>query len=131
MFCLLGMSLINTLRYLFIIIYFFAGVNHFIKPSLYWPLIPSYLSDYKEILNILAGIAEVIVALLMCFTKTIKLSAWLTIAMLIAFIPSHVYFIQQGNLQIGSITITPIIAWLRLLIIHPLLIFWPWWLQKN
>ncbi len=125
------MKLYTTLRYLFVLFYVFAGVNHFINPHLYWPLIPNYLADFKVLLNIVAGIVEVLVAVLMLNKRTVQLSSYLTIAMLIAFIPSHIYFIQKGDLQIAGITITPTIAWIRLLIVHPILIFWAWWLNKR
>lgn len=125
------MNLLITLKYLFVIFYLFAGVNHFIQPNLYLPLIPDYLDVYKHAINIIAGVVEILVAVLMLLKSTVKLAGYLTIAMLVAFIPSHIYFIQKGNLLIGSFTITPLIAWIRLLIIHPLLIYWAWWLAKK
>lgn len=129
--CYLNMSITNILKYLFIVFYLIAGINHFIHPQIYYPLIPKYLSNYAVWINIAAGIAEVMIAVLMMSSQTIKLSSTLAIAMLLAFIPSHIYFIQAGNLVIGNFLITPFIAWIRLLIIHPLLIYWAWWLGKQ
>lgn len=125
------MQLKGILRYLFIVFYLLAGINHFLNPNLYQPLIPDYWHQYKYVINILAGLAELLVACLMLFKLTTKLAAYLAIAMLIAFIPSHIFFIQKGNLPIGSLIITPIIAWIRLLIIHPILIYWAWWLATK
>jgi hypothetical protein len=51
--------------------------------------------------------------------------------MLIAFIPSHIYFIQKGTFTLGSITINPTISWIRLLVVHPLLIIWAWQISKK
>jgi uncharacterized membrane protein len=124
------MQLKYMLKYLFVVFYLLAGINHFLNPSLYLPLIPDYLHNYKYAINVVSGLAELLVAFLMLFKSTTKLAAYLTIAMLIAFVPSHIYFIQKGNLPIGSFIITPIIAWVRLLIIHPLLIYWAWWLAR-
>ncbi len=125
------MSLYNIIKYLFIIFYLIAGINHFVQPQIYYPLIPKYLSNHAIWINILAGIAEMMVAILMIRTQTAKISSGLAIAMLLAFIPSHIFFIQAGNLAIGNFTITPFIAWIRLIIIHPLLIYWAWWLGKK
>ena len=125
------MMLHLVLKYGFVIFYLFAGINHFINPDLYLPLIPDYFDSYKNLINLAAGLAEVTVAILMFFRSTTKLASYITIAMLIAFIPSHIYFIQKGDLPIGDITITPLIAWVRLLIIHPVLIYWAWWLSKE
>ncbi len=125
------MTKTNILKYLFIAFYLVAGINHFAQPQIYYPLIPSYLSEYAVPINVVAGFAEVIIAVLMIYHNTAKLSSWLAILMLLAFIPSHIYFIQAGNLSIGNFTITPFIAWIRLILIHPLLIFWAWWLGKK
>ncbi|MEM9918721.1 MAG: hypothetical protein AAF990_11530, partial [Bacteroidota bacterium] len=48
------------------------------------------------------------------------------IAMLIAFVPSHIHFIQIGSCVEGGLCTPPWVAWLRLLLIHPLLIWWAW-----
>ncbi|MFY8128248.1 MAG: hypothetical protein ACOVMM_07700 [Chitinophagaceae bacterium] len=125
------MNFYSLLRFLFVFFYLFAGANHFINPEIYFPLIPDYLAKHKEWLNILAGLAEVVVALLMLKKETIKLASFLTIAMLLAFIPSHIHFILKGNLQIAGFTITPLIAWIRLVVVHPMLLYWAWWLGKN
>jgi hypothetical protein len=46
--------------------------------------------------------------------------------MLIAFVPAHIYMIQIGSFSLGSFEMTPMIGWVRLLIIHPLLMYWAW-----
>jgi hypothetical protein len=44
--------------------------------------------------------------------------------MLISFIPAHIYFIQIGSCVEGGMCVSEWIGWARLLIIHPLLIWW-------
>jgi uncharacterized membrane protein len=62
---------------------------------------------------------------------TRKAAAWGIMLMLIAFIPSHIYFIQKGIFQLGPIEVTPAIAWLRLLVVHPMLFFWAWYIART
>ena len=65
--------------------YLFAGINHFINPEFYLPLIPPYLPNH-ELINWLAGIAEIVLAIGMIYPATRRISAYGIIAMLIAFL---------------------------------------------
>ncbi|MBX9892059.1 MAG: hypothetical protein K2Y12_07020 [Chitinophagaceae bacterium] len=109
--------------------YFVAGLNHFLNARFYMPLIPAYLSNWRNLINIVSGIAEMLLAIGLLFEATRLWSVYAIILMLIAFIPAHVWMIQQGNFKLGKIKITPLIAWVRLLVIHPLLILWAWWVR--
>ena len=125
------MNLKKALLIIMILFYIFAGYNHFANPAFYYPIIPPYLSEWSRSLNILSGIIEIALALMLIPNETRKAAAWGIFIMLIAFIPSHIYFIQRGHFQLGSLEITPLIAWLRLLLIHPLLLFWAWYISKT
>ncbi len=103
--------------------YVFAGVNHFINPQFYYGLIPDYL-PFHELINVVSGLAEISLGIGVIFYKTRKWSSYLLIAMLISFIPAHVYFIQIGSCIEGGMCVAEWIGWARLLIIHPLLILW-------
>ena len=41
------------------------------------------------------------------------------------------YFIEKGNFSIGSITMTPLISWIRLLVFQPLFILWALWVSRK
>jgi uncharacterized membrane protein len=117
--------------YILAIFYFVAGVNHFINPANYFPLIPDYLGS-AEILNLLAGAAEVLGAIGLVIPATRKIAAWGIILLLIAFIPSHTYFISIGSCIEGGLCVPEWVAWIRLILIHPLLILWAWiYTRKN
>jgi uncharacterized membrane protein len=120
----------TTALYLLIGAYIFAGSYHFINPSFYQPFFPPYLQKWSNTLNILAGIAEIALAVCMIFSSTRNLAAYGLMAMLIAFIPAHIYMIQKGNFTLGNFNVTPLISWLRLLVLHPLLLLWVWWVRK-
>jgi uncharacterized membrane protein len=92
-------------------------------PEIYWPLIPPYLVYIKE-LNLLSGLAEVILAIGLLFRASRKWSIYGIIALLIAFLPAHIHFIQMGSCISNSLCFDPWVAWVRLIVIHPILIYW-------
>jgi len=110
--------------YLQTFFYVFAGSNHFINPEFYFPLIPEYLSGLSVEINIASGLIEILFGIALLFSKTRKMAALGIVLMLVAFIPSHVYFIQIGSCIEGGLCVPAWIGWTRLLIIHPLLIWW-------
>jgi len=113
---------------LFATVYGVAGINHLVNPETYLELIPEWLGD-RNIINVLAGIVEILVAVLAIFPKTRKISGYLAMVMLIAFVISHVYFIQIGHCA-GDMCLDPWIGWVRLVVIHPLLIYWAYSISK-
>jgi len=105
-----------------------AGINHFRIPAFYIGIIPSYL-PHPEILNILAGIFEILFALMLIWKPTRKIGAWGIVALLIAFISVHVDMIS-GHTQIGATHVQPVWAWARLFF-QPVLIVWAWWHTRD
>ena len=83
---------------LLIILYTAAGINHFIHPKGYYSIIPPYL-PFPHLINIAAGIAELICAALLTIPATRRVGAYLVVVMLIAFIPAHIYMIAEGWLH--------------------------------
>ena len=116
-------------KYSCILFYLSAGINHIISPDFYVNLIPNYL-PYPYGINILSGLIEIALSLLLLFPKYLKIGAWGIIVLLIFFIPSHVYFIKIGSCVPSGLCVNPIIGWLRLIIVHPILILWAWYVGK-
>jgi uncharacterized membrane protein len=110
--------------------YIIAGINHFRNPESYLPIIPHYL-PYPILINILAGCFELLFGLLLLFPKTRRIAALGIILMLIAFLPVHIRMIGDAPLKLGSLMVTPFIAWVRLVVLQPLLILWAWWYVKK
>lgn len=110
--------------------YFFAGLNHFLVPDIYLSLIPDYL-PFPNLLNFLSGILEIGLAIGLFFLRSRKLAVYGIILLLILFIPAHLYFIDQGNCFITSFCLPAWVSWLRLLLIHPLLIYWAYSQRNN
>lgn len=115
--------------YLQIIFYLFAGFNHFINPEFYSGLIPGYL-PFHGFINLTSGVIEVTLGLGLLFPFTRKFSAYGIILMLTAFIPSHVHFIQIGGCVEGGLCTSLAVAWVRLVLVHPLLMLWAWSVRR-
>jgi uncharacterized membrane protein len=109
------------------VFYVAAGINHFWHPEFYRPLIPDYL-PWNDWINTLSGVAEITLGILVLPAATRKIAACAIIAMLIAFIPSHLYFIQLGGCIPEGLCVPEWVGWVRLIIVHPLLIGWVWWI---
>jgi uncharacterized membrane protein len=118
--------IIHALGYFYLV----AGINHFLTPDLYLPLIPPFFS-YPESINVLAGVAEILLGLGVLYFPTRKRAAWGIVMMLVCFIPSHVYFIQVGSCIPEGLCVPAWIGWMRLLLIHPVLIYWAVWVAKH
>ena len=124
------MGMKKTSLYLQSFFYIFAGSNHFLNPEFYMPLIPDYLQDYSLVINGVAGVVEIGFGLMLLFPGLRKWGALGIVIMLFSFIPSHVYFIEIGSCIEGGLCVPRWIGWIRLVLIHPLLIVWAWSVRK-
>lgn len=121
----------NIMLYGMVVFYILGGYNHFNNPSFYIPLIPPYLSKWAVELNLMAGFFEIAFGFLLIPKQTRKWAGWGIVLMLLAFIPSHIYFIERGIFSLGSFTMTPMISWIRLLVFQPLFILWALWVSRK
>lgn len=112
-------------QYVLAVFFILAGINHFINPEFYLPLIPPYL-PYHHLINLISGTVEVALGLGVLIPTTSKYAAQGIIILMLLFIPSHIYFVQMGSC-IGNLCTDPWIGWGRLIVIHPLLILWAYW----
>lgn len=112
-----------------IIFYLLAGVNHFRSPANYKAIIPAYLGNASWI-NIAAGISEILLAILLLFKLTRRLAAFGIILMLLAFIPAHVYMLQD-HICIDKICPPDWVLWFRLFVLQPILIMWAWSVRNK
>jgi len=119
------MKIKRYLRYLLGLLFVAAGANHFFNPGLYYPLIPDYLI-YPVFINYLSGALEMLFGAGLLTTRFSRLSAYGILGLLIAFIPAHIHHIRMDGCVSEQVCIPLWAAWIRLLFVHPLLIFWAW-----
>jgi uncharacterized membrane protein len=90
-----------VLRVLLGVFMIVAGVNHFVDPEFYLQFMPPYIPAHKLMVDV-SGVAEIVlgVGLLIPHAGIVRLSAWGTIALLIAVFPAniHVYLNREDDL---------------------------------
>ncbi len=113
-----------VLTFLFGAFMIFGGVNHFLKPAMYFPFFPDYFP--KEMLNYLSGLIEIIVGIGVFIPKyRAKASLGILILMLL-FLPFHIWDVFSDKPAIGSHQ-----ASLVRLPVQFLFIFWAWFISRE
>ncbi|MBY0479678.1 MAG: hypothetical protein K2Q24_18675 [Chitinophagaceae bacterium] len=116
-------SLPKIAVYLLGILYVLGGINHFVNPDFYLPLIPDYF-PFHSLLNYASGAGEVLAGIAVLIPSTRKIGCNAILFLLIAFLPAHIYFIQKGGCLSESLCVPVWVAWVRLIVIHPILLYW-------
>lgn len=112
------------LTYLFGAIMIIGGVNHFLKPEMYGPFIPDFLPNVAT--NYLVGIIEIAAGLGVFIPKFRPTATLAILAMMLGFLPLHIYDVFVENPAIGSHKV----ALIRLPI-QFVLILWAWFINKK
>ncbi len=86
--------------YVMAFIYFIAGINHFRNPRLYIKIIPPSFPNPK-LLNIISGLAEILLAIGLCIASISNYAAWGIITLLIAVFPTHLYMYFNEKARMG------------------------------
>ena len=80
--------------YLLALLFIVFGIYHFVNPKLYLKVIPPYL-PYPELLNYVSGLFEVVFGILLLHSYTRKYAAIGIIMMLLAFLMTHFYMLNN------------------------------------
>ncbi len=101
----------------------FAGINHFVNPLFYAAFVPAWMS--QDFANISSGIAEIVLGIGLFVPLTRRWAAWGALALMVVFLPLHVWDVLRDDPAIGSRTA----AWVRLPI-QLLFMAWMWWVAQ-
>jgi uncharacterized membrane protein len=105
-----------------------AGFMHILSPDFFLAIIPKGLPD-PEWLNLLAGLAEIVIGVFLLEPRTRLLAAWAAIALAIAVFPANVYMAMENIGAEGPGTGTPLVNWIRLPF-QGVFILWAWWFTR-
>ncbi len=102
-----------------------AGVLHFIIPGFYLSVMPDFLPAHEDLVNI-SGVVEASMGLVILLAPKYyrSLAAMVLFFLLLTFIVVHVDFLLRVECPPSGICWWSVFAWVRLVIIHPLLLFW-------
>lgn len=113
-------------KWIFGIVFIFAGLNHFINPDFYLRIMPPYLPWHIFLVQ-LSGIIEIVLGILLLIPKFTRLAAWGLIALLVAVFPANIYMAMNTELFAD---LNPMLIYLRLPI-QFVLIMWAFWFTKE
>ena len=85
----------RILLWVMAIAYIFAGYNHLANPAFYLALMPPDLPN-PEWLNVISGLAEIVLGVFLLEPRTRIYAAWGIIALLIAVFPANMYVATQN-----------------------------------
>jgi uncharacterized membrane protein len=107
-----------------------AGFNHLMNPDFYLAIMPPGLPD-PERLNVIAGLAEIVLGVFVLEPRVRALAAWGIIALLIAVFPANVYVATQNIGIPGGEPGTghALLNWVRLPL-QGALVLWAWWYTR-
>jgi uncharacterized membrane protein len=110
--------------------YVFAGFNHLINPAFYLAIIPPDLPN-PEWINVISGLAEIVLGVFILEPRVRVLAAWGIIALLVAVFPANLYVATQNiGLPGGEPgTGNGLVNWVRLPF-QALFVAWAWWYTR-
>lgn len=119
----------TILLYVMAAFYVMAGLNHFVRPDVYFPMMPSYLPAHRELI-MLSGIAEVGLGIAVLVPMLRQWAAWGLVALLIAVFPANLHIAMHDVPLFGRSQGFGIWNWARLPL-QALLIAWAWWYTRD
>ena len=107
------------------VVYALAGFNHLMNPSFYVAIMPPGLPN-PEWLNLISGLAEIVLGVFLLEPRVRAFAAWGIIALLIAVFPANLYVALENVGIDGPGTGDPVFNYVRLPF-QALFVFWAWW----
>lgn len=105
--------------------YVLAGINHFVNPDIYLPMMPPYLPWHRALI-LLSGAAEAGLGLALLVPSIRPAAAWGIIVLLIAIFPANLHIALHDVPLFGNPEGFGVWNWVRLPF-QALLIAWAWW----
>ncbi len=115
----------RVLLWVMAILYVGGGLAHLANPSFYLGIIPPSLPN-PEWLNLISGLAEIVLGVFILEPRVRVLAAWGIIALLIAVFPANLY-VAFENVGAGGPGTGPGAAAYVRLPFQAVFILWAWW----
>ena len=113
-------------RYLLGVLFFAAGVNHFVMTDFYVRIMPPYLPWHLELVYV-SGLVEASLGLLLLFRRWSAWAGWGLIALCVAVFPANLHMAMHPELfpQFSELGL-----WLRLPL-QGALMGWAYWYTRD
>lgn len=109
-------------------LYVAAGMNHLVNPQLYVAIMPPGLPE-PAWLNLISGLAEIVLGVFVLEPRTRVLAAWGIVALLFAVFPANLYVALENVGAEGPGTGLGALNWVRLPF-QALFVAWAWWYTR-
>lgn len=109
--------ILTVLLYIMAAFYIYAGVSHFRNPKFFLKITPPYIPK-PELVNIIVGVIEIALGILVLIPDTRSWAAWGIIALLIAVFPANWYHHQKAKKKGKHVRATLIRLPIQLLLIY-------------
>jgi uncharacterized membrane protein len=110
--------------------YIGGGMNHLVNPEFYVAIVPPNLPE-REWLNVLSGLAEIVLGVFLLEPRVRPFAAWGVIALLVAVFPANLYVaaenigIPGGQPGTGNAAVNMVRLPFQLV-----LMLWAWWYTR-
>lgn len=111
-------------RIILSVFFMVAGMNHFISPDIYLPMMPDYLPWHLALIYV-SGVAEVAGGIGVCIPKWRRAAGWGLIALLIAIFPANLHM-ALNDIPLNGKHLPSWVLWSRLPV-QLLMIAWVYW----
>lgn len=92
----------NIIKIILALFMIYGGMQHFVKPDFYIPFVPSFL-PYTMAIIYVSGIIEIVLGIALLLNKKYaKLGALGVLALMILFLPIHIWDVFSETPAIGS-----------------------------
>ncbi len=115
----------HLLLWVMAVVYALAGFNHLMNPGFYVAIMPPGLPN-PEWLNVISGLAEIVLGVFLLDPRVRAFAAWGIIALLIAVFPANLYVALENVGMDGPGTGDPVFNYVRLPF-QALFLLWAWW----
>ncbi len=111
--------------------YVLSGFNHLLNPAFYVAIVPPGL-PHPEWLNLVSGVAEIVLGVYVLEPRVRVLAAWGLVALLIAIFPANVYVaLENVGLPDGTPGAGNAVLNLLRLPLQGVLVAWAWWYTQD
>ncbi len=115
----------GILLYVMAALYCYVGFSHLVNPEFFVGIIPPALPE-PELLNVVSGLAEIVLGVFLLDRRTRPFAAWGVIALLIAVFPANIYAATDNVGPGGPGTGAGLANYFRLPF-QFVFIAWAWW----
>ena len=118
---------LTVFRYMLVVFFVVAGINHFRDPEFYLPMMPPYIPAHRFMIAF-SGISEIVAAILLAVPRTSRAGAWFIIAHLVIFFTVHIYMLQETNGEFEGI---PTMGLVIRIVMQFIFMGWAWLYTRS